>query len=133
MVTYTIQDTINGLVKVAENLVDNVEKPQSVGPDEAYEALEGIISQLESLAQAIPAQGGNTPDVSPAKPNPQAIPNPQTAQITALESTVKSLKAALDSKERSEIAEETASYFNPVDQSKKFDEIMKSKDSIETL
>lgn len=132
--TNDIKTSIAGLVKIAEQMVDAVETPKSVSPDEAYDALEGIISQLEALAQSIPTEGGA--GGSPAEPESPAISGTpkEDPRVASLEKTVKTLKAQLDDAERIRIAEEFKSYFSdPKVAEEKANEILNSKESLDVL
>src|SRR5438445_6609203 len=132
--TNSIRDAINSLVKVANEMVDVATAPQNekAGPDEVLQALEGIISKLEQVAASIPAESAEKVE---AKPEVAAQPDTQkySKQIEKLEETVKDLNSKLDLKEREEVAENIVSYFEPSKQAKKYDEIMKSKDSLASL
>jgi DNA repair exonuclease SbcCD ATPase subunit len=133
--TNTIQSSIRGLVKVAEQMVDAVESQQTVGPDEAYDALENIISELEALAQSIPSSGGQEQKPEEKTPNPIAgAPQEKDPRVASLEKEVKRLTSEIDTRKREEIAQEFASYFNdPKEAKKQADAILTSKDSIEVL
>jgi wobble nucleotide-excising tRNase len=132
MTDRTIQTSIQGLVKLAEQMVDAVESTQKVGPDEAYDALEGIISQLEALAQSIPASGGNEAEPTQT-PIPKETPK-EDPRVASLEKTVKQLTSQLESQKRAEIAQEFASYFSePKKANEKEQEILNSKDSLDVL
>jgi len=133
MTTKDINSSIAGLIKIAEQMVDNVETPKSVGPDEAYDALEGIISQLEALAQSIPTQGGNPEITEPQSDAPVEAPK-EDPRVAKLEKTVKQLTAEIEAKKRADIAQEFASYFSdPKVANTKADEILNSKEPIDVL
>src|SRR6202795_2412657 len=136
MTTTDIKSSITGLVKIAEQMVDAVESNSKVGPDEAYEALEGIISQLEALAQSIPASGGNEEAEAAPKPETQArvVAPKEDPRVASLERTVESVTAQIENEQRQKIAEEFASYFtDPKIANEKANEILNSKDSIDVL
>jgi hypothetical protein len=130
-----IQSSIRGLVKVAEQMVDAVDSQQKISPDEAYDALENIISELEALAQAIPTEGGNPQAEPEQKPTPIAgAPQEKNPQMASLEKEVKRLTNEIDTRKREEIAQEFASYFNdPKKAKEEANKILNSKEPVEVL
>lgn len=124
-----IKSTVNSLVKVAEQMIDSVEgqESQKLSPEEALQAIEQIISELEQVASGIPAEGQPSEDVPPVEA--PETPDPRVAQ---LEKEVAQLKAQSEQKDREILAEKIAQFYDK-DSSKKFEEIKSSKEPIAVL
>ncbi len=105
-------DFVNSLIKVANDMVDVTEQKSS--PEEVLAALQSIISELESVAQSIPAE-----DAAPK----EAVPQEDDSGIKA---ELAQLKEKVARREREDLAVQYASLFEDSLKSAKTDEVIKS-------
>jgi len=102
-------DYVNSLIKVANDMVDVTEAKAS--PEEVLAALQEIIAQLETIANAIPAQ---------EDPQAQAPADP------ALQQEVAQLREKVAKRDRDDIAVKYASLFEDSLRVSKTEEVLKS-------
>lgn len=103
-------DFVNSLIKVANDMVDVTE--QKASPEEVLAALQEIISQLESIANTIPAE------VQDEKSQPPVD--------QALQQEVAQLREKVAKREREDVAAQYASLFEESIRAAKADEVLKS-------
>lgn len=107
-------DFVNSLIKVANDMVDVTE--QKASPEDVLSALQEIISQLEAVAESIPAEQA-------------PVEQPEEQGVEGLKTEVAQLKAKIAEKEREEIATQYASLFSESQHTAKADEVIKSDKS----
>lgn len=131
----SIRQTVNSLVKVANSMIDSVEgqESQKLSPEEALQAIEEIISQLEQVADGIPAESApqEQEPVEATAPAPEEKPVAPDPRVAQLEKEVAVLKAQSEEKDRNIILEKIASFYTDGDE--KFKSIKEAKESIPVL
>lgn len=118
------------LTKIAEGMLDNAaqapeESAGTAGPQEVLEALTGIISELEQVAAAIPAES------SPEEPAGVQAPvaTPEEPKIAQLNSKIAELELKVESAELEKIAEHYAELYDDAKvKQAKYDEVLASKE-----
>ena len=136
------KDIHSQLVKVANDMLEQAAAPVapeaagSAGPQEAVDALEGIINDLTSVQAAIPAEPSNAvPEqgVEPSveEPTVEAPVEKPVEEEPKLAKELATVTAKLDKIERENIATQYAELFEePKVQQAKYDEVIASDESL---
>jgi phage I-like protein len=128
----SINETIGSLVKIAGQMIDNADAPQTGTPEQVLSGLEAVIAQLEQISATIPADSQKQ-DVQPPVAD-QTTPEQPDSKVAELQNQVNTLTQKLVAQEREKLAEEFSNLYSVTQKSNaKFNEIMDSKESIDIL
>lgn len=118
------------LLKVAQDMADAVapaEGEQKASPEEVLGALEQVISELEAIANAVPAERG-APEGAEAQPVESPQEKEMTAKLTEAQTKIAALEQKLAQDERVKLAQEFSDLFEEKIAQTKFDEVINSKE-----
>jgi hypothetical protein len=131
MTNFNAKDTVDSLVKIAQDMVDmtNEHAQEKASPEEVLQGLEAVISQLQAIAAAVPAENAETPGEQP----PVEAQGPLAAKLAESQTKIAELETKLNANERKVIAEERASLYPDPIKAAKLDEVLKSEKTNEQL
>jgi hypothetical protein len=127
--------------KIAEDMLEQSALPSpnedvqgSAGPQEVVDALEGIVSELETISAAIPAESSNEPEVPEALAVEAPVEEPNTEEeedpkFAKLKQQFAEQQVIIDRNELEKVAKTFAElYEEPKVQQAKYDEVLSSKE-----
>ena len=129
--------------KIANELLEAAEPQDNgavAGPQEVVDAIEEIVSQLEEVSEAIPAEPSmeeegavEAPEVEVEAEAPVAEEEEEVPMVAKLKAQVAALNRKVDAQEREKLAQSYSELFDDIKiAQEKFDEVVSSKESIGT-
>ena len=129
--------------KIANELLEAAEPQDNgavAGPQEVVDAIEEIVSQLEEVSEAIPAEPSMEEEVAVEAPEveveaeaPVAEEEEEVPMVAKLKAQVAALNRKVDAQEREKLAQSYSELFDDIKIAQaRFDEVVSSKDSIDT-
>lgn len=128
--------------KIANELLEAAEPQDNgavAGPQEVVDAIEEIVSQLEEVSEAIPAEPSMEEEVAVEAPEVEVEAEAPVAEeeeeevpmVAKLKAQVAALNRKVDAQEREKLAQTYSELFDDIKVAQaKFDEVVSSKDPI---
>ena len=128
--------------KIANELLEAAEPQDNgavAGPQEVVDAIEEIVSQLEEVSEAIPAEPSMEEEVAVEAPEVEVEAEAPVAEeeeeevpmVAKLKAQVAALNRKVDAQEREKLAQSYSELFDDIKVAQaKFDEVLSSKDSL---
>ena len=127
--------------KIANELLEAAEPQDNgavAGPQEVVDAIEEIVSQLEEVSEAIPAEPSMEEEVAVEAPEveveaeaPVAEEEEEVPMVAKLKAQVAALNRKVDAQEREKLAQTYSELFDDIKVAQaKFDEVIASKDPL---
>lgn len=128
-----IQETVNSLVKIAQDMVDmtNEHAQEKASPEDVLQGLEGVIAALTEIASSIPAE--QTPEEAPAQSPEAPTQGPLEAKLKESNVKIAELTEKINAQERKVLAEERADLYPDSIKTAKFDEVLNSEKTNEQI
>jgi DNA repair exonuclease SbcCD ATPase subunit len=119
-----ISKTIDSLLKIAQDMSDVAEEQsqQKATPEQVQDALSTIVSQIQSIIEALPVQGA-----APAgEAQPPAEPPVEDERVAKLTQQLEELQQKEAKREIDSLANEIVEHYPESQRKAKYDELVKS-------